>query len=216
MQPLCVLSAGPLHPTTCWIKTGSIWRNVILKWMGHIRLSILFSGLYVILLNCSGTFLTLTTLLEFSVWPISPCFGLLFCHHYLFLFYRLCLHWIDPDVLVLNALVTLTPGDPQPQLWQTSLCFAKWFLKKEAMVMSIHYMRTSTVIGYNNHFIRYALVQYIFCWCWVTGNIDWWHRRHCAMHPNVVNKWKVQHIMCNLDITLSCHIFFITYVEMKT
>ena len=133
MQPLYrVLSAGPLHPTTLWIKTGSIWRNVISKWMGHIRLSILLSSLYIIFIELQWNIFDFDDFTwVFSLTDISLLWSGVLSSLLVLILPCFCLHWIDPDVLVFNALVTLTPGDPQPQLWQTSMCFAKWFLKKK-------------------------------------------------------------------------------------
>ena len=138
MQPLyCALSAGPLHPTTCWIKTGSIWHNVIRKWMGHIRLSILFSGLYIIFNELQWNIFYFG---DFTLTDISLLWSGVLSSLLVLILPCLCLHWIDPDFIVFNALVTLTPGDPQPKLWQTSPCFAKWFLKKEAMNFQVIYV----------------------------------------------------------------------------
>ena len=109
MQPLyCVLSARPLHPTTCWIKTGSIWRNVIRKWMGHIRLSILFSGLYIIFYELQWNIFDFDDFTwVFSLPDISLLWSGVLISLLVLILPCLCLHWIDPDFIVFNALVTL-------------------------------------------------------------------------------------------------------------
>ena len=86
--------------------------------------------------------------------------------------YSLCLRWVDQDFFVFNSLVTPTPGAPNPNFDKHLRALPSGFWN-EAMVMSVHYKITLTAIGYNNHFIKYALVQYIFRRVWVTGNIDW-------------------------------------------